>query len=310
MATYIPELAHADPRGLGAALAFPSGRLIEAGEAEAPFTLQSIVKIPLLALALVEFGFDEVFSRVGMEPTGDPFHSIARLELQEPDKPQNPMINAGAIAVCGLLESRGGALDRLRALIGEMSGGERPAVDQDVFESEWESGHKNRALAYFLANAGALAADVETTLRFYFQACALQTSARHAARMGLCLAMGGAAPQGGGSVLPAWVASVCQAIMFTCGMYDASGEFAVRVGLPAKSGVSGGVMAAVPQRMGAGAYGPALDERGNSLGGVRLLEHLSRSLGLHIFGCVRQGPARREGEVLIGPAPNGGSVSP
>src|SRR5690606_12625233 len=105
VATYIPELAHADPRGLGAALAFPSGRLIEAGEAEAPFTLQSIGKIPLLALALVESGFDEVFSRVGMEDTGDPFHSIARLELQEPDKPQNPMINAGAIAVCGLLES-------------------------------------------------------------------------------------------------------------------------------------------------------------------------------------------------------------
>jgi len=283
VAEYIPELAKQDPHLLGVAVANPEGEVHAAGAYRTRFTLQSISKLIALMVALMDHGEEAVFSKVGMEPTGDPFHSIYKLEIAREAKPLNPMINAGAIVVSSLI--RGGSVEerveRMLHLVREMADNPEIDLDQAVYLSERETADRNRSLAYFLKGCGVID-DVEETLEVYFRQCAIQVDCLDLARMGLCLAQNGVTVRGK-RVIPANIARLAKTFMVTCGMYNASGEFAIRAGIPAKSGVSGGILALVPGRMGIGVFGPALDKKGNSVTGLRLLEDFSQELGLSIF---------------------------
>lgn len=281
VAEYIPELARVDPGALGVAVA-DGAQVITAGECDRPFTLQSVSKVFSLLLALELIGEKPVFERVGMEPTGDPFNSILKLELLEPAKPLNPMINAGALAVCSLLVEECGdeALGRLLDLVRLAAGNDQIGFDERVYRSEAATGDRNRALAYFLKDVGAMRADVEHVLELYFRQCSIAVNCSDVARMGLFLARKG---RGGERWGRPESMRIVNTFLVTCGMYNASGEFAIRVGVPAKSGVSGAILALVPGKLGIGVFGPALDDRGNSVGGVALLEALSKELDLSIF---------------------------
>ncbi|MGF7185665.1 glutaminase [Desulfitispora alkaliphila] len=284
VATYIPELSKANPCALGVSLCTWDGKIITAGDCDTPFTLQSISKICSLILALQDNGREKVFSKVGMEPTGDPFNSIVKLETLEPSPPLNPMINAGAIAVTSLIKGSDvdERLERLLTLIRAMADNNQIDVDWEVYTSERETGNRNRAMAYFLKDIGIIDGQVEEALDLYFKQCAIKITCQDLARMGLTLATQGIGPCGEIIIDPA-IAKLAKTFMVTCGMYNASGEFAIRVGIPAKSGVSGSILAAVPHRMGIGVIGPSLDKKGNSIAGVHLLEELSREMKLSIF---------------------------
>lgn len=285
VATYIPELGKQSPELLGVAQVSMQGDLWAAGDADVPFTMQSISKVVSLGLALTELGEERVFARVGVDPTADPFNSIMRLEMVAPHRPQNPLINAGAIVTLSLLPyaSSEERFLAVRALTRRLTG--RPDLDADeaVYLSEKQTSDRNRALAYFLRSVGALEGDIEDLLDSYFRQCGLRVTARDLAVLGVTLASGGVNPFTGERVLAPRVCRILRALMATCGLYDGSGEFAVRVGFPAKSGVGGGIVAAVPMRYGIGVFGPALDPKGNSLGGVRILERLSQELSLRVL---------------------------
>ncbi len=281
-ASYIPALAAADPSLVGLALADGEGRIFEAGEARKRFTIQSVSKAFALAYVLEERGANAVFSRVGMEPTGDPFNSIIRLETSSIRKPFNPMINAGAIVVASLLPGRDVAerAKGLRAFVGRAVGRPDVGFDLAVRESEDATASRNRSIAWFLNELGLLATEVEETLDAYFEQCAMLLDAADLARAGSVLAFDGIAPWSGERILATRTARTVKSLMATCGLYDGSGEFGVEAGVPAKSGVGGGIMAAVKRRYGIGTFGPALDPRGNSIAGLYMLARLSDELDL------------------------------
>jgi glutaminase len=285
VADYIPELAKANPGDLSIAINYPDGRCISAGDIDKKMTLQSISKVISLALVLMERGFRYVFERVGMEPTGDPFNSIAKLEIMAPAKPLNPMINAGALVVTHMIKG-GSVEDRFNRLLGfirELSGDPSVGYSEEVARSEFESADLNRALCYFLKQHKIITEDVETLLDLYTKQCAVEMNCLDLARIGMIFAMDGVDPLNGKRFMPDDVARICKTFMVTCGMYNASGEFAIKIGIPAKSGVSGGIMGAVPGKFGIGIFGPALDEKGNSVAGLKLLELLSRNYRLSMF---------------------------
>jgi glutaminase len=285
VADYIPELAKANPGDLSIAINYPDGRCISAGDIDKKITLQSISKVISLALVLMERGFRYVFERVGMEPTGDPFNSIAKLEIMAPAKPLNPMINAGALVVTHMIKG-GSVEDRFNRLLGfirELSGDPSVGYSEEVARSEFESADLNRALCYFLKQHKIITEDVETLLDLYTKQCAVEMNCLDLARIGMIFAMDGVDPLNGKRFMPDDVARICKTFMVTCGMYNASGEFAIKIGIPAKSGVSGGIMGAVPGKFGIGIFGPALDEKGNSVAGLKLVELLSRNYRLSMF---------------------------
>ena len=281
VADYIPELGKANPVYLGLCIMTPDGARIEYGDTEQRFTLQSISKVIVLAVALQHLGFDAVFSRVMMEPSGDAFNSILKLDLAS-NRPYNPMINAGAIEVVSMLTTRF-TFEQLLEYTRLLCKDPDIVLDEAVYESERKTGDRNRAIAYLLRSKGVLAGDAMKTADLYFHLCSMSVNARSLAGLGLVIANGGVDPDSGRRLLDERVVRVVKTMMLTCGMYDGSGEFAVRVGIPAKSGVGGGIMGCVENRMGLGTYGPALDDKGNSIGGRQTLEHLSRALHLHIF---------------------------
>lgn len=285
VADYIPALAKADLSSLSVAMAFPDGSCYSAGDIETKSTLQSISKVIALALALLDNGEEYVFQRVGMEPTGDPFNSIIKLETIAPHKPLNPMINAGAIAVSSMIKGDGieERLGRLIQLTELIIGEEGVGYNEEVAQSELETADLNRSMAYYLKQHSIIEEDVETVIELYTKQCAIELNCIGLAKVGLLLAMDGKHPATGEMILPPRVASICKTFMVTCGMYNASGEFAIRVGVPAKSGVSGGIMASVPQRCGIGIFGPALDDRGNSVAGWDLMEKMSKKYDLSMF---------------------------
>lgn len=285
VATYIPALATADPTALGLAITTYEGQTVQVGKAERRFSMQSISKVYALAYVMAELGEEAVFSRVGKEPTGDPFNSIIRLETSARRKPFNPFINAGAIVISDLMPGTTPA-DKaagFRSFVGSLIG--RPDVGQDegVYTSEKASAARNRAIAWFLKELGLISGEVEDTLDTYFRQCATLVDALDLSRAGACLALDGTHPLSGARVLPENCAHTVKSLMATCGLYDGSGEFAVAVGIPAKSGVGGGIMASVRDRMGIGVYGPALDEHGNSAAGLAALGILSRELDLRVL---------------------------
>lgn len=296
VADYIPELGQADPARLGVALLDCRDEMVEAGDAGMMFTLQSISKVFGLLLALEDWGEDAVCRKVGVEPVGDVFNSIQRLETNEDKKPHNPMINAGAIAIASMI--RGKDVDerfaRMLTFIRMMCGNPDLKMDESVYISERQTGDRNRALAYYMRSTAVIDSDVEETLDLYFRYNAIQVTCRDLARAGCYLArQSGAYGKDGRDrnghdrdhtlfVAPRHV-RMALAIMMTSGMYNASGRFAIEVGIPAKSGVSGGILAVVPGRMGIGIVGPAIDEKGNSTAGTQLLARLSQRLSLSVI---------------------------
>lgn len=287
-ADYIPELKKADPEEIGLCIAPIGGKRVLLGDAEKRFTIQSISKVVTLVLALETFGTGEVFSHVMMEPTGDAFNSIIKLDTVS-NRPYNPMINAGAIEVVSLLAPKF-RFEEMLSYTRKLCSDDGIRLDEDVYQSEFGSGSRNRAIGYLLESKGVLSGNVSEIMDLYFKMCSLSVNAVSLANMAGVLAHGGVDPDSGKRRMQPYTARVVKTLMLTCGMYDGSGEFAVRVGISAKSGVGGGIMACAEDRLGIGTYGPALDKKGNSIGGVRMLEVLSDLLGLHIFDTASGQP--------------------
>lgn len=284
VASYIPELAKANKSHLGVCVTSPSGDLHFAGDYNVPFTMQSIVKPLILLMALSDKGAQRVRELVGVEATGKPFDAFNYSDQALTGEHINPMINTGAIALCTLIDGASYAekLARLLALTKKMTGAPTLAIDEAVYLSEKATGNKNRALAYMLKAYGMIDADVEELVDFYFRACSVKVNCKDLANIAFVLANQGKNAQGE-RIIQADYAQYVNAVLTTCGMYDGSGEFALTVGVPAKSGVGGGIMAVVPRRMGIGIYSPALDKKGNSVAGKKVLELLSKELQLSIF---------------------------
>jgi glutaminase len=284
VADYIPGLSLANPWDLGIAVCGKDGKFFCSGDAGQLFTIQSISKIITLMLAILDNGEDYVFSKVGMEPTGDAFNSIQKLETCKSHRPYNPMINVGAIAVSSMIKGENSE-DKFRRVLDFFKKiSENPGLDYDkeIYLGEKTTGNRNRAMAYFMKNDGIIDGDVEEALDVYFKQCSIRVSAFDLAKIGLFLANDGIIGTGE-RIISIHTAKIVKSLMITCGMYDGSGEFAVKVGIPSKSGVGGGILAVIPGKMGIGVYGPALDEKGNSIAGVALMEELSKELSLSIF---------------------------
>ncbi len=282
--TYIPELSKANKNALGIYIVDLNGEEYGEGDYEYPFTIQSISKVITLMLALEDRGAEEIFKFVGMEPTGDSFNSMMKLEIVRPSRPFNPMINAGAIAVTSLINgSPEEKFQRILTLFKKITNNDSIKVNHEVYLSEKKTGDRNRAMAYFMRDVGVLQGDVEDNLDVYFRQCSLEVTCRDIAKIGAFLANDGVLLQTGERLIEAKNAKIAKTFMVTCGMYNASGEFAIEVGIPAKSGVGGGIMALVPGKMGIGVLGPALDDKGNSSAGVQILSDLSNLFNLSIF---------------------------
>lgn len=282
---YIPELKKANKEALGMSVVTLDGKEYHAGDSEYKFTIQSISKVVSLLLALEEKGEEYVFSRVGMEPTGDPFNSMVKLETVRPSKPFNPMINAGAIAICSMLEGQSslGKVEKLLAFFRQITGNPDLTINESVYLSEKRTGDRNRALAYFMKDVGVIDQDVEGSLDVYFKQCSIEVTTRDIARIGAFLANDGVDLNTGEALVKKKNIKIAKTFMFTCGMYNASGEFAINVGIPAKSGVGGGILATVPGEMGIGIVGPALDDKGNSVAGIKVIEDFSEKYKLSIL---------------------------
>jgi glutaminase len=281
VADYIPELADVDPEPFGIAAASVLGSVYTAGDSATTFTIQSISKPFVYAAALADLGVDEVHRHVGFEPSGEPFNAIS---LDARGRPANPMINAGAIVTSALIEAENpdARFDRIRRVLSDFAG--RPlGLDDRVYRSESATGHRNRALAHLARSTGALHRDVDDAVEVYFRQCSLVVTAADLAVMGATLANAGVNPITGAAVVPAKVARHTLSIMSGSGMYDRAGEWAFRVGMPAKSGVGGGIVAVKPGQFGVGVFSPRLDEAGNSARGTGALTMLSHDYGLHLL---------------------------
>lgn len=285
VADYIPALEKANPEGLSVAIYYPDGKGYCAGDVSGKVTLQSISKVLTLALVLMEKGEEYVFSYVGKEPTGDPFNSIAKLETNKASKPLNPMINAGALTVTHMVagDSVNERFNRILHFIRELTQNPTIGFNEDVARSEYNTADLNRSLSYFLKQHKVINEDVENLIELYSKQCAIEMDSQDLARIGCVLAMNGKDQLTGKQIIPGDIARICKTFMVTCGMYNASGEFAINVGIPAKSGVSGGIMGAVPGKCGIGIYGAALDEKGNSVAGIKILEMMAKKYSLSMF---------------------------
>lgn len=284
VAQYIPELATADLNQFGITVAPLGGSLVSAGNADRLFSIQSISKVFSLTIALERVGAT-LWQRVGREPSGDPFNSIVQLE-HERGIPRNPFINPGAIVVADILvrhRTSDEAIQEILELCRGLAEDSSIHVDEAVAESEMRTGSKNRALANFMKAEGNLEASVEEVLSLYFRQCSIEMSCHQLALAGRYLAAGGRNPADGSSVLSAQRARRVTALMMMCGSYDASGEFAFRVGLPAKSGVGGGILCIVPGVASVVAWSPGLDKKGNSHLATIAFQELVRATGWSVF---------------------------
>jgi len=281
VADYIPELLKADVKHFGIALATTDGHTYEIGDANVPFTIQSISKAFVFSLALEIFGPDRVATVIGVEPSGDAFNSI---RLSADNRPFNPMVNSGAIACSALIHEAHGqkAAEYVRHMLGRFAGREL-GVDESVFNSERLTGDRNRAISYLLRNYQIIKGDVADVLDVYFRQCSVLVTARDLAVMAATLANGGINPITGERVVSPYTVSRTLSVMTSSGMYDYAGEWIYRVGIPAKSGVGGGILAALPAQFGLGSFSPRLDGHGNSVRGLKVCEELSRHFDLHML---------------------------
>jgi glutaminase len=283
-ASYIPELAHTDPSLFSLSMTALDGTTCSSGDSGSFFSMQSISKAAALCFAIETLGSDRVFSKIGMEPCSEPFNSIMKLEMTS-SIPLNPFINAGAIVLAGMLNEQFQALaisemiDFFSRLMGRQS--RSPLrINEGIYRSEKKTADRNRALAYFLHNTGSLSGDVEEALDLYFKLCSIEVNTADLSVMGATLASGGYNPVSGAALLSLDTAYIVTGLMSVCGLYDQSAKFAVEVGVPAKSGVSGGILCTVPGKMGLAVFSPPLNKSGNSVAGIRALAALSRELKL------------------------------
>ena len=288
VANYIPELAKANPNDFGIALVTQTGDMFEVGDSKKEFTIQSISKAFTYGFAIEAYGLNKVLQHVGVEPSGDAFNSI--ILQKDTNRPFNPMINAGAITIAALLydhygeESFDFILDRF-----SKAAGRQLSLDKNVYQSELNTGHRNRAIGHLLLNFGMIGEHVDKYLDLYFKQCSILVNCHDLAMMSATLANLGTQPESQIEIYQFGTVKDILSIMLTCGMYDYSGEWAFRVGVPAKSGVGGGVIATVNRQMGLAVYSPRLDDRGNSARGINVCIDLANEFGLHAFDCMNHG---------------------
>lgn len=285
VASYIPELAKQDIGKFGMAVATVSGEAFATGDADEPFSIQSISKVFTLTMALGKVG-DALWNRVGREPSGTAFNSIVQLE-HERGVPRNPFINAGAMVTTDIIlagHQPKEAISEILRFVRSLAQDDDIFIDDNVARSEAETGFRNAALANYMRAFGNLENPVEQVLGVYFHQCAISMSCTELAQAGLFLANGGISPQTGVAVIPPRRARRIKAIMLTCGHYDGSGEFAFTVGLPGKSGVGGGILAVMPGKASIAVWSPGLDLAGNSKLGTKALELLVERMGWNVFG--------------------------
>ncbi|EIV9538684.1 TPA: glutaminase B [Klebsiella pneumoniae] len=283
VADYIPALASVSGDKLGIAISTVDGQHFAAGDAHERFSIQSISKVLSLVVAMNHYQEEEIWQRVGKDPSGQPFNSLLQLEIEQ-GKPRNPFINAGALVVCDMLQSRLSApRQRMLEIVRRLSGVADIAYDPVVARSEFEHSARNAAIAWLMKSFGNFHNDVATVLQNYFHYCSLEMSCVELARTVLFLADRGIAPHLDAPVIAPIQSRQVNALMMTSGMYQNAGEFAWRVGLPAKSGVGGGIVAIVPQEMAIAVWSPELDDAGNSLAGVAMLEKLTQRMGRSVF---------------------------
>src|SRR5450631_1358593 len=281
VANYIPELSKANPAHFGISLATIDGHVYEAGDCAVEFTIQSISKAFVFALALDIAGAERVEAKIGVEPSGEAFNSI---RLTADNRPFNAMVNAGAIACSGLIHSvdGSGAFERVRDALSRFAG-RTLGVDEAVFESERATGDRNRAIAFLLRNYSGIDGNVTEVLDVYFKQCSILVTARDLAVMAATLAYRGINLFTIKQVVSPYAIARTLSVMTSSGMYDYSGEWVYRVGIPAKSGVGGGIIAAIPGQFGLGTFSPLLDSHGNSVRGIKVCEVLSSHFELHVL---------------------------
>jgi len=286
-ASYIPELAQVDPDRFAIAAVSTDGRRQVVGDHTHAFTIQSISKLLIYGLALETHGRDAVLERAGVAPTGDPFNAI---ELDhEHHRAPNPMVNSGAIAVTDMVPGDG-VEERFEKVLDLFARylGRRPDVDAEVCESEHATGNRNRAIAYLLLNAGVVDDRVEETLDVYFRQSSILVTVADLALIGATIANAGVHVETGEQVVAPGVTRDMLTVALTCGMYDYAGEWAYTVGIPAKSGVGGGIVGMIPGLGGLAVFSPRLDEHGNSVRGVKVFETLSERFDMHLFDTDRR----------------------
>ena len=288
VATYIPALGEVDPNLLGLSVAdirCDGYHEYSVGNCNAKFAIESTSKVVSLALAILDNGLDYVFSKVGTEPTHFSFNSILNMQIRGSEKPTNPFINAGAITVTSLIKGKDSneKVERILAFMRVLANDDDINVNKEIYLSEKRTGNINRSLAYYMEGHNMIEGDVEDILDAYFQQCSIEVTALDLARIGAVFANKGVMPWNDERIIPMEVCTIIKGLMTTCGLYDESGSFAVHIGIPAKSGVGGGILATVPNKMGIGIFGPAIDKEGNSTAGVKILQSLSKELSLEIF---------------------------
>ncbi len=284
VATYIPELGRMDRNISGVSIVDMNNNIYSAGDTDVKFTIQSMSKPIALLLALMDNG-EKVFDKVGKEPSGDSFNSLKRLATHNTEIPFNPMVNAGAIVVTSMIKgnSKEEKFNRILNFFKKMTENSDLSVNMDVFNSELKTGDKNRSIGYFLKENNIIEEDVNDSLENYFKQCSIEVTCTDLAYLGATLANDGVSVITNERIVPSRYATIAKALMFTCGMYDDSGKFALEVGIPSKSGVSGGVFSAIPNKMGIGVIGPSLDKKGNSIVGIKILSEIVSEKKLSLF---------------------------
>lgn len=284
VANYIPALAKQNPNNIGICIVDVNGNIFKAGDYNIKFTIQSISKVISLMLAIMDNGQDYVFERVGYEGTEEPFNTLYKLDLPYITKPTNPMISAGAIVTTSLIKGSGDEkFQRILELTRVMANNPDITYNEEVYLSEKTTGDKNRAIANLMKARGMLEGNVEDILDIYFKQCSIHVDVLDLANIGAFLARGCQGLDNYGKVNPKKLRSILLGIMITSGMYNYSGEYAVEVGIPSKSGVGGGIMSVVPNRLGIGAFSPSLDKNGNSIAGQGMIKSIAKELNLNIF---------------------------
>jgi glutaminase A len=281
-----PDTFNVDPTAHAICITTVDGRRFTVGDHETPFLIQSISKVFAYGMALEDHGREIVLQNIDVEPSGNPFDAIIRLE-QRSKRPHNPMVNTGGIATTAMIKGADPA-QRLHRILRmyERYIGHEVDIHMHTYLAEIRSGDRNKAIAYLLRHFDMLESEVDDALGLYLQQCSAVVNCQDLSVMAATLANGGVNPFTGQQAIQEDYVGDLLTVMYTCGMYDFAGEWSYRIGLPAKSGVGGGILAVVPGQMGIAVYSPRLDHRGNSIGGIKALETLSAELDLHIFSCV------------------------
>lgn len=286
VASYIPELGKASPESFGICLVTADGQVYQVGDCEKEFTIQSISKPFTYGIALEDKGKEAVLEKIWMEPSGEAFNAISL--RADSGKPENPMINAGAITATSLVNGHS-TVDKIDRIVAALSrhAGRKLSIDHEVYQSESDTGHRNRAISYMLRNFEIFEEDPQASLEAYFMQCSISVNCHDLGMMAATLANGGINPKTGEVAVDREYVENILSVMGSCGMYDAAGEWIYNVGMPAKSGVAGGIVAVLPGQLGIGVFSPPLDACGNSVRGIEVCREISSKLDLHMFQVPR-----------------------